>query len=67
MLVVTRKVGERIQIGDQITLTVVRINGPAVRIGIDAPPDTSVVREELMQRRSEQPEIPDSARHAATI
>ena len=49
MLVLSRKVGERIQIGDQITVTVVRINGPnGVRLGIEAPPEMAVAREELI-------------------
>ena len=51
MLVLSRKVGERIQIGDQITVTVVRINGPnGVRLGIEAPPEMAVAREELVAR-----------------
>ena len=48
MLVLSRKVGERIFVGDQVTITVVRITGGGVRIGIEAPPDLTVVREELM-------------------
>ena len=48
MLVLTRKVGERIQLGDQITVTLVKISGNMVRLGIDAPPDVSVVRQELV-------------------
>jgi carbon storage regulator len=47
MLVLSRKVGERIWIGDQISITVVRISGGGVRIGIEAPPEMPVVREEL--------------------
>jgi carbon storage regulator len=47
MLVLSRKVGERIQIGDHIVLTVVKLNGSAVRLGIDAPAKMVVVREEL--------------------
>ena len=47
MLVMTRKVGERIVIGDNVTVTVVRIAGGLVRIGIEAPPDYTVVRREL--------------------
>jgi len=50
MLVLSRKVGERILIGDQIAITVVRVNGQGVRLGIDAPPNLTVVREELAQR-----------------
>ena len=47
MLVLSRKVGERIWIGDQISITVVRISGGGVRIGIEAPAEMPVVREEL--------------------
>ena len=47
MLVLSRKVGERIWIGDKISVTVVRITGGGVRIGIQAPPELAVVREEL--------------------
>jgi carbon storage regulator len=47
MLVMTRKVGERIVIGDNVTVTVVRIAGGLVRIGIEAPPEYIVVRREL--------------------
>lgn len=47
MLVLSRKVGERILIGDQIAITVVRIGQGGVRIGVDAPSDMIVVREEL--------------------
>jgi len=47
MLVLSRKVGERILIGDQVSITVVRITGNAVRIGIEAPSNMTVMREEL--------------------
>jgi carbon storage regulator len=50
MLVLSRKVGERIQIGDHVTVTVVQIYGNGVRLGIDAPSNMLVVREELMER-----------------
>jgi carbon storage regulator len=47
MLVLSRKVGERILIGENISVTVVRINGNAVRIGVQAPSDLTVIRQEL--------------------
>ena len=47
MLVLSRKVGERIWIGEDISITVVRITGGGVRLGIDAPSEMPVVREEL--------------------
>ena len=47
MLVLTRKRGEEIVIGDNIRLTVVAVSGNQVRLGVTAPPDVSVRREEL--------------------
>ena len=47
MLVLSRKVGERILIGDKIAVTVVRIGQGGVRLGIEAPEQLEVVREEL--------------------
>lgn len=47
MLVLSRKAGERIWIGEDISVTVVRISGGGVRIGIEAPKELPVVREEL--------------------
>ena len=47
MLVLTRKRGERIMIGDQITVLVSEIRGDKVRIGIEAPADVPVHREEV--------------------
>ncbi len=47
MLVLSRKPGERILIGDDVTITVVRIGPNNVRLGIDAPRDMNIVREEL--------------------
>ena len=52
MLVLSRKVGESFVIGDHITVTVVRILGGAVRLGIEAPPDYIVVRGELQDAES---------------
>ena len=49
MLVLSRKVGERILIGDNISVTVVRIAPGIVRIGIDAPAQLPVMREELKE------------------
>ena len=50
MLVLSRKVGERIWIGEKISVTVVRVAGGGVRLGIEAPDDLPVVREELKLR-----------------
>jgi carbon storage regulator len=50
MLVLSRKVGERIQLGDNITVTLVKVSGNLVRLGIEAPPNLAVVRQELLDR-----------------
>lgn len=47
MLVLTRKVREQIRIGENITITILRVQGQAVRVGIDAPRSVRVVRAEL--------------------
>ena len=48
MLVLSRKVGEKILIGDCITVTIVRVAPGVVRLGVDAPRNMTVVREELL-------------------
>lgn len=47
VLVLSRKVGQRILIGDKIAVTVVKVGHGGVRIGVEAPPELAVVREEL--------------------
>ena len=47
MLVLTRKMGEGIAIGDQIRVTLISIKGNQVKLGVEAPADTKVYREEL--------------------
>ena len=47
MLVLSRKERQRIKLGDSIVITVVRVAGDKVRLGIEAPPDVLVLREEL--------------------
>lgn len=49
MLVLSRKPGERILIGDEIAVTVVRVGPNTVRLGIDAPRHMNIVRDELRQ------------------
>jgi carbon storage regulator CsrA len=60
MLVLSRKLEERIQIGENITITVLKIRGNSVQIGIEAPRSVSVVRAELPARRPEQESESDS-------
>lgn len=50
MLVLTRRVNEKILIGDNIVLTVLEVRGDQVRLGIDAPRDVKVFREEVVLR-----------------
>ena len=52
MLVLSRKPGERIMVGEEIAITVVRIGPNAVRLGIEAPRDMNIVREELCRPES---------------
>ena len=55
MLVLSRRLQEQIRIGDQITITILRVKGNTVRIGIEAPRDTRIVRAELPALESEGP------------
>lgn len=59
MLVLSRKVGERILIGENIAVTVVRISNGTVRVGIEAPMDLPIVREELKTDSEEKPDRPE--------
>ena len=54
MLILTRKLGETIRIGDNIKITVSDIKGKQIRIGIEAPGDVTVHREEVYQMIKEQ-------------
>ena len=50
MLILTRRVGETLMIGDSVSVTVLGVKGNQVRIGINAPKDVAVHREEIFQR-----------------
>ncbi len=53
MLVLSRKDSERIHIGDSIVVTVVKIQGGVVRLGIEAPPEIPIARDELLGKRTD--------------
>ena len=63
MLVLSRKATQRVLLGDAIVITVVRVSGDKVRLGIEAPRDVVVLREELREGDSGDaqvsPELPD--------
>lgn len=50
MLILTRRVGEAVMIGDEVTLTVLGVKGSQVRVGINAPKSVAVHREEIYER-----------------
>ncbi len=60
MLVLSRKTGQSIQIGDNITITITRVGGNQVRLGIDAPLATPIRRAELEIRDASEPAVPRS-------
>jgi carbon storage regulator len=55
MLVLSRKIGERVNIGGGIVVTVLGINGDKVRLGFDAPVDVPILRQEIMPGEKKQP------------
>lgn len=63
MLILTRRLGETLTIGDDISITVLDVRGAQVRLGIDAPPEIPVHREEIYQKI--QREKAESAQAAA--
>ena len=57
MLILTRRVGESLMIGDDVTITVLAVKGNQIRIGVNAPRDVAVHRQEIVER--------DAATHVA--
>lgn len=60
MLILTRRVGETLMIGDEVTVTVLGVKGNQVRIGVNAPKDVSVHREEIYDRIQKEKEGPEA-------
>jgi len=62
MLILTRRVGETLMIGDDVTVTVLGVKGNQVRIGVNAPKNVAVHREEIYDRiKQEQDQEPSSS------
>lgn len=61
MLVLIRKTGESIRIGEDVTLVVLNVQGNKVRLGVNAPRDMPVDREELRERKRRHPRPPTGA------
>lgn len=67
MLILTRRVGEAVMIGDEVTVTVLGVKGNQVRVGVNAPKTVSVHREEIYERiqREEQGDAPGDSQEYA--
>ena len=61
MLVLSRKESEKIKLGEDITLTVVRVSGDRVRIGIEAPREMVILRKELEAEENTEEQVKDKA------
>ncbi|MDE0786824.1 MAG: carbon storage regulator CsrA [Porticoccaceae bacterium] len=61
MLILTRRVGETLVIGDDVTVTVLGVRGNQVRLGVNAPKDVAVHREEIYQRIQNEKDAVNSA------
>lgn len=61
MLILTRRIGEALMVGNDVSITVLGVKGNQVRLGIDAPKDVAVHREEIFQKiQDNEPQSKDS-------
>jgi carbon storage regulator len=67
MLVLTRKINEIIVIGENIRVTIMTIRDRTVRLGIEAPQEVAIVREELVRRRGQAPRVSSRARRGQPV
>ena len=62
MLILTRRVGEAVMIGNEVTVTILGVKGNQVRVGVNAPRDVAVHREEIFERIKREDQAGDSGR-----
>ncbi len=66
MLILTRRVGETLMIGDEVSVTVLGVKGNQVRIGVNAPKEVAVHREEIYARIKKEQEVDSAPLEART-